>query len=127
MNVYRGGQLIHQDVAGTGDFNPSGQYRLVTISHKGMSNGQQVDIVRSYDQHTPPEDFYYVALLGTDQPSSVDVNGQPVSGLVCATPEEATEALADSGSDADYYNANIETTLVKVFDTAPKLQVVALW
>jgi alpha-glucosidase len=104
-----------------------GAYRLVTVSHHGITSGQQVDVVRTYDNYTPPEAYFYVAFLGTRPPASVNVNGQAAPNIIRSTPEEAAQALAGFDGDAYYYNEGIATTFVKVMDAAPALRVVALW
>ncbi len=93
-----------------------GAYRLVTVSHQGITNGQQVDITRTHDNYTPPEPFFYVAFLGTDQSTSVYVNDQAVPNIIRATADEAAQALAAYAGNAYYYNASITTTFVKVMD-----------
>ncbi len=103
----------------------SGAFRLTTISHQGVQNGQQVDIVRTKDDYTPPEDFFYVAFLGVEQPSQVEINGQPAPNIIESTPDEAASALAASSVNAYYYNVNIKTAFAKVFDNASNLQVTA--
>lgn len=105
----------------------SGAYRLVTITHQGITGGQQVEIVRAHDQYTPPEAFFYVAFLGTAQPDSVSVGGVQVPNLIASTPDEAAQELAGYAGNAYYFNVNIATTFVKVMDAAASLQVVALW
>ena len=104
-----------------------GQYRSVNIAHRSISGGQQVDIVRTHDNYTPPESFFYLAFLGTSQPANVTVNSQEVLNIIRPTPEDAAGELSKSNSNATYYNANIKTTFVKVFDNAQNLQIIAVW
>ncbi len=103
----------------------SGAYRLTTLSHTGIENGQQVDIDRVHDGYTPPETFFFIAFLGVEQPSQVEVEGVAVPNIIRSTPEEAASALEASDVDAYYYNAGIKTAFVKVFDNANQLTVVA--
>jgi alpha-glucosidase len=112
---------------GTTTAYADGAYRLVTVSHQGVTNGQQVDVARTHDAFTPPETYFYVAFLGTQSPTDVQVDGQGVPNVSGPTPELAAEALDAFDGDAYYYNANIATTFVKVMDAAATLQVVAHW
>lgn len=100
--------------------NPA-PYRLTRISHTGVTNGQQVRVQRIHDDYTPPEPFYYVSLLGTNPPSSVTAGG-------AALPDAGTpSALAASATNGWYYNASIQQTFVKIFDTSADITLEALF
>jgi alpha-glucosidase len=114
FNVYPGAdssfQLYQDDGVTTG--HQGGQFRTTTVSHQGIANGQRVRVLRTHDQFTPPEPFYFVSFLGTNAPASVTVAGTALANVF--TPA----ALAAATANAYYYNASIKTTFVKVFDVA---------
>ncbi|MDD5271546.1 MAG: glycoside hydrolase family 31 protein [Methylovulum sp.] len=96
-------------------------YRTVQISHQGISGGQNVRILRLHDQYTPAEPFYYVALLGTQQPSAVTAAGVGLQNL--GNPQ----TLAQSPMNAYYWNSSLAITFVKVFDVSSDTTVTALY
>jgi alpha-glucosidase len=91
-------------------------YRVTEISHEGIENGQRVRVKRSHDKFKPPETFYYVALLGTTAPKSVNVAGIALSRKTGDSDDAAAKALAGSKTDAFYHNGFLKTTYIKVFD-----------
>lgn len=129
LDIYPGADSSYQLYLDDGETMSyaDGGYRLVTVSHTGITNGQRVDVVRSYDSYSPPETYFYVAFLGTEPPASVKVNDQTVPNIIRSTPDHAASDLAAFDGDAYYYNASIKTTFVKVMDVAATLQVVVLW
>jgi alpha-glucosidase len=128
FNVYPGpdsSYTLYQDDGITTQAQPQdgkgGAYRVTQVSHQGISGGQSVRVQRAYDQYTPPEPFYYVALLGTRNPSSVAGDG-------AALPDVGDPgSLAQSPVNAYYWNAGIQITFVKVFDTEPDVTLTALY
>jgi alpha-glucosidase len=110
---------------GTSTAHQEGAYRLVSCSQKAIPNGRQFNVERTYDNYTPPEEFFYVAFLGTGQASSVTVNGEAIPNIVCSTPEEAAKALAGHEGDAYYYNHDLQANFMKIMDDRPQLQVEA--
>jgi alpha-glucosidase len=130
FNIYPGpdsSYQLYQDDGLTTAAQTNGAYRLTTISHTGISGGQSVNVVRTYENpaFTPKETFYYVAFLGTNQPATLTVAGASVPNLIYPTPEQAADALAVYDGNAYYYNAGIKTTFVKVMDTSSNVTVVA--
>lgn len=97
-------------------------YRLSTITHKGIANGQDVTVTRIYDNYTPPETFYYISFLGTDAPNSVTQVGGSVLPDV-----NNPDGLSNASANAYYYNASIKTTFVKIFDTSADLSIQVLF
>lgn len=87
-------------------------FRTTQISHKGIPGGQAVRIQRTYDHFTPPEPYYFVAFPGTRNPTSVTLGATGLSNV--GNPD----LLASATGNAYYWNASIEVTFVKVFDTA---------
>lgn len=100
--------------------NPA-PFRHTRISHTGIPGGQQVRVQRIADHYTPPEELYYLSILGTDPPVSVTVAGQPL-------PDAGTpQALAASATNAWYYNASIKQTFMKIFDQAADITIQAVY
>jgi alpha-glucosidase len=114
FNVYPGPDssfALYQD-DGTSNQYQAGVFRITTISHQGIQNGQRVHVVRSHDQYTPPEPFYFVSFLGTNPPTSVAAAGAPLPNVF--TPA----ALWGASANSYYYNQSIKTTFLKIFDFA---------
>ena len=108
-------------MASARDAENKGVYRLTEISHQGVPGGRKIRVRRTYDHYTPPEPFFFVALLGTLHPSSVIVSGAAVPDV------QSPENLAAATSNAYYWNADTEITFIKVFDRAADLTVTALY
>jgi alpha-glucosidase len=96
-------------------------FRTTRIRHRAVSGGTSVQLNREIDNFTPPETFYTVSLLATSQPSSVMVGG-------AAVPDAGSElALSNATGNAYFWDASLETTVVKVFDTAADETVTVLF
>ncbi|HEU4889195.1 MAG TPA: TIM-barrel domain-containing protein, partial [Thermoanaerobaculia bacterium] len=121
FNVYPGADNsfdLYQDDGISANPAP---FRHTRISHTGIANGQQVQVQRVTDNYTPPEDFYYVSLLGTNAPSSVTAAGQTLPDV--GTPD----ALTASTANAYYYNAGLKQTFLKIFDTSSDITMEVLF
>jgi len=130
FNIYPGADssyTLYQDDGVTTQAQANGTYRITTISHTGIPNGQNVDITRVTDKYTPPEPFYYVSLLGTNPPTSVTAGGANLPEVTGSTPDVAAAALTASAVNAYYYNPNIKQTFVKIFDTQSSVEITALF
>lgn len=117
FNIYPGPDssfALYQDDGLSNDYQ-SGKSRMTTISHQGIANGQQVRVLRTSDQYTPPEAFYLVSFLGTNPPVTVTAAGAALANVL--TPA----ALWSAASNSYYYDQSIKTTFVKIFDTAADL------
>jgi len=124
FNIYPGpdsSYRVYLDDGYSTDAEAKGAYRLSEVTHHGVSSGQNVRVRRLYDHFTPAERFYFVALLGTKYPSSVTVAGTAVPDV------QTPEALAGSGVNAYYWNADLEITFIKVFDTTADMTLSALY
>jgi alpha-glucosidase len=124
INIYPGSDSAYQlylDDGITTDAATKGVYRLTNINHQGITGGQNVRIQRITDNYTPAEPFYHVALLGTRHPSSVSAAGQSLTDV--GNPA----SLASSPVNSYYWNASVQITFVKIFDTAPDITVTALY
>jgi alpha-glucosidase len=124
FNIYPGrdsAYTLYQDDGITTEAAKNGCYRLTEISHRGIPGGQDIRVRRTSDKYTPPEPFYFVALPGTRHPSSVTVAGAPLRDV------QSPVNLAASTANAYYWNASIEVTFIKVFDTAADVTITALF
>lgn len=124
FNVYPGpdsSYLLYQDDGSTTAAQNQGTFRTTRVSHQGIPNGQNVRVQRLVDSYTPPEPYYFIALLGTQHPSSVAI------GATQLTDVGGPSRLSQSPTNAYYWNANIEITFVKIFDTQSDLTVTALY
>jgi alpha-glucosidase len=118
FNIYPGADstyTLYQDDGTTTQAQTNQVFRITQISHTGMPGGQTIQVTRKVDNFTPPETFYYVSLLGTSAPGSAIAAGKNLPNLGDAT------ALAASESNGYYYNANLNTTFVKIFDSQTTL------
>jgi alpha-glucosidase len=124
FNIYPGrdsAYTLYQDDGITTEAANNASYRLTEISHQGIFSGQNVRVRRIVDNYTPPETFYYMALLGTRHPSSASLNGAPLADV------GDPSSLAASPVSAYYWHKDIEITFVKVFDTQADVTVTALY
>ncbi len=113
-NIYPGqdsSYLCYQDDHITMDAENSQAYRTTQIQHKQQGSGQEITLTRLHDNYTPPEEFYYVALLGqTQAPSSVAANDSTLQAV------NTLQSLADSSINAYFYSLDRQTIFIKVFD-----------
>ncbi len=124
INVYPGPDstyTLYQDDGISFDAADKQHYRLTQISHQGVVGGQRVRLQRTFDQFTPPEPFYFIALPGTRHPVSVAI------GTTMLPDVGSPENLAGSLAGAYYWNASIEVTFIKVFDTAADVTLTVLF
>jgi alpha-glucosidase len=94
-------------------------YRKTTISHQSQGDSRTVRVTRSVDNYLPPEPFYFIALLGTQHPATVQAAGTVLPDV------QTPDLLASSPENCYYWNANIEITFIKIFDTAINISVIA--
>lgn len=124
FNIYPGADSsyqLYQDDGVTTDAETNGTWRLTRISHQGIPGGQNVRVQRVVDNYTPPEPFYYIALLGTRHPSSVTMGAAQLQDVGDPT------ILAKSPVNAYYWNGSIQITFIKIFDTSADVTVTALF
>ncbi|HEY0159329.1 MAG TPA: TIM-barrel domain-containing protein [Thermoanaerobaculia bacterium] len=124
INIYPGADStyqLYQDDGISTQASTAGAVRVTEISHQGIGGGQNVRVRRVIDQFTPAEPFYYLALLGTRQPSSVAVGDAQLQDAGDAT------TLARSPVNTYYWNSSIQITFVKMFDTSADVTVTALF
>jgi len=114
FNIYPGpdsSYQLYQDDGITQAAATNSTYRLTTISHQGVPGGQLVRIKRTVDNFAPPEQFYFIALLGTRHPVSMTLNGANLPDL--GNPDN----LASANANAYYWNSSIGITFAKIFDS----------
>ncbi len=124
FNIYPGPDSryrLYLDDGISMDAADKGVYRLTEISHQGISGGQNIRIRRISDNYSPPEPFYYVALLGTRHPSSVSAAGAALDDV--GNPA----ALSSSPVNAYYWNSSIQITFIKIYDLAADVTMTALY
>jgi len=124
FNIYPGPDRtysLYQDDGITTQAQLDGAYRLTEISHQGIPGGQNIRVRRVFDQYTPPEKFYYIALPGTRSPSSITLGGDTLPDV------GDPGSLAASSGNAYYWNQSLQVTFIKVFDTQPDLTVKAMY
>jgi len=97
----------------------NGIYRLTEITQSAPnSNVQNVQVKRVYDKYTPMETYYFVALLRTQQPTGVTVDGNALPFINVGSDNGSAQALAQSTVNAYYYNQSLQAAFVKVFDVS---------
>jgi alpha-glucosidase len=124
FNIYPGADStysLYQDDGVTTEAELEKAYRCTEVSHQGIPGGQKVRVRRVYDRYTPAERFYYVALLGTRAPSSITLGDTTLPDAGDAN------SLAGSQQNAWYWNASLQTTFIKLFDTQPDVTVTAMY
>jgi hypothetical protein len=82
-------------------------------------------VTRTHDQYTPKESFFYISLLQATHATAVTVNGAAVPDLTGASDALSASALAASPGNTFYFNASLQTVVIKVFDSSVALQVIA--
>jgi alpha-glucosidase len=105
-----------------------GNYRLTTIAQQtvpGAPGKRTVTVTRTHDQYTPKESFFYISLLQATHATAVTVNGAAVPDLTGASDALSASALAASPGNTFYFNASLQTVVIKVFDSSVALQVIA--
>jgi alpha-glucosidase len=123
FDVYPGPASSHQaylDDHLSTNAQKNGAFRLTQVTHAQVSGPNPactVRVRRVVDNFTPPEPYYFVALLKTTAPASVTIDGTAIPLLSGASDTAAAQALTASAVNAAYYNTSLATTFVKVFDT----------
>ncbi|WP_437571068.1 TIM-barrel domain-containing protein [Sorangium sp. So ce542] len=93
-------------------------YRLSSITQETTATSRSVRVTRKVDRYTPPEPYYYVALLGvTAAPSRVTAGKATIPCVADAS------SLSASTSNAYTYDAATDTVTVKIFDTSADITV----
>jgi alpha-glucosidase len=113
--------LMYQDDGISTLAQTSQAFRTTRIRHRAVPGGTSVQLTRETDNFIPPEVFYKVRLLSTPRPSSVVVGGAPVQDV------GSEAALSNAGSNAYFWDVTLESTVVKVFDTAANETVTVLF
>jgi alpha-glucosidase len=128
FDIYPGADSTYQlylDDGLTTNAQNQAEFRLTQISHEAIDNGQTIRVQRLHDNYTPPETYYYIALLGTDPPAQVMTGEVKLNNVIRDTDQLAAEALSESPVNAYYYNGALKTLYIKVFDQSPDVTVQA--
>jgi alpha-glucosidase len=124
INIYPGPDStyrLYQDDGISFDAQDHQTFRITEISHTGIAGGQSVRIHRTQDNYHPPEPFFFVAFCGTRHPSSVSLAGAGLPDV------GGPDALIAAAANAYYFNASIQVTFVKIFDTSPDMTLTVLF
>ena len=125
INIYPGNDssyVLYQDDGLTTDAAENNKYRTTLITHTQTQQKKTITLQRQNDDFTPTEVFFFVALLGTTTaPTSVSVNNTSVNNVF------EPDKLAASPLNAYYWNAQIQITFIKVFDTASMITTKAVY
>jgi len=121
FNIYPGpdsSYLCYQDDHTTMDHERKQAYRETQISnrHRIDIGGQEIVVSRLYDQFTPAEPWYYIALLGQTQ-AAHSVRADQVEFAANAD----LESLVASASNCWCYVPHLQVVLIKVLDQQPSL------
>lgn len=129
LSIYPGPNrqyALYLDDGLTTAYQTSKAYRLTEVSTQTSGNQKTVSVVRTFDNYTPKEPYFFVALLSTSNPQTVTVNGQALSNLTSTGGDQAgADALSSSAVNAYYFNVSLQTTFIKVYDSSANLQIVS--
>ena len=125
FNIYPGpdsNYRLYQDDGLTTENVSKQAFRLTTISHRKVAGGQEVHVLRTTDNYVPPEQYYFIAILGASTaPSSVTIAGAALPDVGGPT------RLASSPVNAFYWNSSIQIAFVKVFDVSADISVTIIF
>lgn len=116
------------------DPNAKDEYRETKITHSYTSaKVREIKVERVHDGYTPMEKYFFVALLhdpgeekGSNGPlKSVSIGGQQLQAILNGYPHERANALNNAGSNAWYYNEDINISFIKVFDNSKSIAIKA--
>jgi alpha-glucosidase len=111
--IYPGPDRAHTsylDDGDTPDAIASQAYRLTEVGQQTIGNSRRVRVHRLVDNYTPSEREYLLAILQTNRPLTVSING-------AALPDAGSRANLDGAqAHAFYWDSNTAVTWVKVMD-----------
>jgi alpha-glucosidase len=111
--------MMYQDDGRTTNAAHNGDFRTTQIDQTWTSRQTTVKLTRQHDQFAPPEAFYTIRLMQPSQPTSVTAGGVALADVGSAG------ALAASAINAFYWDAQAGSTLIKIFDIAAAMIIVA--
>ncbi|KAA1243734.1 TIM-barrel domain-containing protein [Aquimarina sp. RZ0] len=92
-------------------------YRTTFITAKNTDSGKDVTFTRTHDHFTPAEAYFYVSFLGViNAGAGISVNGKQLKIV-------DQDVIAQSKSNAYYYDETNQKIVVKVFDKAIKITI----
>ncbi|MEL7036654.1 MAG: TIM-barrel domain-containing protein [Cyanobacteria bacterium J06592_8] len=110
------------------------EYRetLITNNYTGDKT-REIKVERIHQGYTPMEDYFFVAILhDPNEPKeahgplrNLSIWGQQVNLIAQGTIDQRANALSNSGSNAWYYNENINVSFIKIFDNNPSISLIA--
>ena len=120
-NPRKGGSYtLYQDDETTTAAEEEKAYRVTEISHTHY-NQTVININRTYDNYTPKEKYFYIAFMDAYDKTVPSITKDNISSTVVAVQDRA--ALDGSSQEAYYFDTDLKTLFIKVFDTAKKITV----
>ena len=112
-----GSHTLYQDDETTTAAQEEQAYRLTEINHSHY-NGNFISIERTYDKYTPKEKYFFVAFMdGYETTPSITKDGS-ASDVARVQNRDELNAITQ---DASYFDAELNTLFIKVFDTATNI------
>jgi alpha-glucosidase len=118
------------------DEEANDEYRKTKITHSYTGEKtRQIKVERIHDNYTPKfENYFFVAVLHDPSETktglsgclqSIEIAGEKVDPVTGGSPDQRSEALRVSSSNAWYYNENINISFIKVFDDRSSIAITA--
>jgi len=117
-----------------GDEQARSEYRETRIKHSYTGKTRELSVNRIHDGYTPKfERYFFVAILHDPLETraasgclrSVKIAGQEIDLITDGTPEQRSNTLSALSSNGWYYDENINTSFIKVFDDSPSIAITA--
>jgi alpha-glucosidase len=110
------------------------EYRETKIEHAYTGKTRKISVNRIHDGYTPElEKYFFVAILHDPLETktaggcvkSVNIAGDKVELITGGTAAQRSNTLNLRSSNGWYYNENINTSVIKVFDDSPSIAITA--
>jgi alpha-glucosidase len=110
------------------------EYRETKIAHAYTGKTRTISVNRIHDGYTPKfERYFFVAILhdplesqtATGCVKTVNIARNEIELITGGTPEQRSNTLSIRSSNGWYYNENINTSFIKVFDDNPSIVITA--
>jgi alpha-glucosidase len=105
------------------------------IEHSYTGKTRRISVNRIHDGYTPKFEKYFVVAAILHDPletktaggclKSVNIAGEEIDLITGGTPEQRSNTLSARSSNGWYYNENINTSFIKVFDDSPSIAMTA--
>ena len=108
---------LYLDDKTTTAFEEDDAYRVTEITAVNSNTGKTVTFNRTHNNFTPTEKYFFVSFLGVITDTAViNVNGKKLK-------ESSESKIQTATSNAYYYDATNQKTVVKIFDNTAKITV----